>query len=289
MIEVVMKSNGIAATTNRQPSRPYALGYSDSEFRRLERQAEFFRDLTEDVLRRAGLAPGMHVLDVGCGVGDVSMLAATMVGATGSVRGIDRSPESLDVAGRRAAAAGQPFVRFQATEIDAFSPEKQFDAVIGRLVLMYQPDPAATLRRLRRHLRGDGIIAFQEMAMPLARTVPDSPQIDQCTDWILTAFARAGCELDIGGKLFATFVAAGLPMPQMIAAARVEGGPHSPVYDYLAGVLRSLLPVMEHAGIATAADVAIDDMAERLLKKAVAQNACIMLPPLVGTWVELPA
>jgi hypothetical protein len=30
-------------------------------------------------------------------------------------------------------------------------------------------------------------------------------------------------------------------------------------------------------------------MAERLLKKAVAQNACIMLPPLVGTWVELPA
>jgi SAM-dependent methyltransferase len=231
MIEVVMKSNGIAATTNRQPSRPYALGYSDSEFRRLERQAEFFRDLTEDVLRRAGLAPGMHVLDVGCGVG-----------ATGSVRGIDRSPESLDVAGRRAAAAGQPFVRFQATEIDAFSPEKQFDAVIGRLVLMYQPDPAATLRRLRRHLRGDGIIAFQEMAMPLARTVPDSPQIDQCTDWILTAFARAGCELDIGGKLFATFVAAGLPMPQMIAAARVEGGPHSPVYDYLAGVLRSRLP-----------------------------------------------
>jgi hypothetical protein len=47
--------------------------------------------------------------------------------------------------------------------------------------------------------------------------------------------------------------------------------------------------VLEHAGIATAADVAIDDMAERLLKKAVAQNACIMLPPLVGTWVELPA
>src|SRR4029450_10803999 len=167
MIEVVMKSNGIAATTNRQPSRPYALGYSDSEFRRLERQAEFFRDLTEDVLRRAGLAPGMHVLDVGCGVGDVSMLAATMVGATGSVRGIDRSPESLDVAGRRAAAAGQPFVRFQATEIDPSPPEKQFDAVIGRLALMYQPAPAATLRRLRRHLRGDGIIAFQEMAMPL--------------------------------------------------------------------------------------------------------------------------
>jgi len=277
-----------AATTNVQASRPYALGYADSEFRRLERQAALFHDLTEDVLRRAGLAPGMHVLDVGCGVGDVSMLAAAMVGATGSVLGIDRCSQSLDIARRRAAAAGQSSVCFQAVELDAFAPEQKFDAVIGRLVLMYQPDPAATLRRLRRNLRRGGILAFQEMAMPLARSVPAGPHYRRCMDWILTAFARAGCELDMGGKLFATFAAAGLPMPQMIAATRVEGGPQSPAYDYLAGVLRSLLPVLEHADIATAADVDIDAMAARLRKEAVAQDACIMLPPLVGAWAQLP-
>ena len=284
-----MKSNGMAATTNRQASHPYALGYSDNEFRRLERQAVFFRDLTEDVLRRAGLVPGMHVLDVGCGVGDVSMLAATMVGATGSVLGIDRSSESLDVARRRAAAAGHASVCFQAVELDAFSPERKFDAIVGRLVLMYQPDPAATLRGLCRHLRSGGIIAFQEMAAPLARSVPDGPHYRQCTDWILTAFARAGCEIDMGGKLFAIFLAADLPVPQMIATARLEGGPHSPVYDYLAGVLHSLLPVLEHAGIATAADVEIVTMANRLREEAVAQRACIMLPPLIGAWAQLPA
>jgi ubiquinone/menaquinone biosynthesis C-methylase UbiE len=278
-----------ATTKNTPGSHPYALGYSDNEFRRLERQAAFFRDLTEDVLRRAGLAPGMHVLDVGCGVGDISILAATLVGPTGSVLGIDRSVESLEVARRRAAAADQASVRFEAVELDVFTTDKTFDAVIGRLVLMYQPDPAATLRRLRHHLRGGGIIAFQEMAMPLARSVPNGPHLRQCTDWILTAFARAGCELDMGGKLFATFVAAGLPMPQMIAAARVEGGPHSPVYDYLASVLRSLLPVLEHAGIATGPDVEIDDMAERLRNEAIAQGACIGPPPLVGAWVQLPA
>jgi ubiquinone/menaquinone biosynthesis C-methylase UbiE len=278
----------MTATTKNTP-RPYALGYSDNEFRRLERQAAFFRDLIEDVLRRAGLAPGMHVLDVGCGVGDVSMLAATLVGPTGSVLGIDCSVESLDIARRRAAAAGQASVRFEAVELDLFTTDKTFDAVIGRLVLMYQADPAATLRRVRRHLRGGGIIAFQEMVMPLARSVPDGPHLRQCTDWILTAFARAGCELDMGGKLFATFVAAGLPMPQMIAAARVEGGPHSPVYDYLAGVLRSLLPVLEHAGIATVPDVEIDDMSERLRNEAVAQDACIMPPPLVGAWAHMPS
>src|SRR6202007_1153318 len=94
-------------TKTLQDPHPYPLGYSESEFRRLERMAAFFRDLTEEVLRRAGVAPGMHVLDVGCGVGDVSLLAGTLVGPTGAVLGIDRSAEAVDTARRRAAAAGQ--------------------------------------------------------------------------------------------------------------------------------------------------------------------------------------
>jgi 2-polyprenyl-3-methyl-5-hydroxy-6-metoxy-1,4-benzoquinol methylase len=275
-------------TKTLQDPRPYALGYSESEFRRLERQAAFFRDLTEEVLRRAGLAPGMHVLDVGCGVGDVSLLAGTLVGPTGAVLGIDRSAEAVDTARRRAAATGQAWVRFAAVELDAFSTEQKFDAVVGRLVLMYQPDPVATLRQLRRHLHRDGIIAFQEMAMPLARSVPDAPHFRQCSDWILAAFARAGFEVDMGGKLFATFLAAGLPMPQMIAAGRVEGGPHSPVYDFYAGVLRSLLPTIKRVGVATATDIEIDSMAERLRKEAIEHDACIMPPPLLGAWTRVP-
>jgi ubiquinone/menaquinone biosynthesis C-methylase UbiE len=179
-----------AATTNRAALRPYALGYSASELVRLERQGTLLRDLTEDVLRRAGLVPGMHVLDLGCGVGDVSMLAASLVGPTGSVLGIDRSADSLEVARRRAAAAGQASVRFEAAELDAFSAKQTFDAVIGRLVLSYLPDPAFMLRRLRRHVRPGGIIAFLEMATPLARSLPEGPHYRQCMDWILAAFAR---------------------------------------------------------------------------------------------------
>jgi hypothetical protein len=92
-----------------------------------------------------------------------------------------------------------------------------------------------------------------------------------------------------GGKLFATFLAAGLPPPQMIAAARVEGGPHSQVYDYLAGTLQSLLPMAERTGVATATEIDIDGVAERLRREATASNACIMLPPLLGAWTRVPA
>jgi SAM-dependent methyltransferase len=196
--------------------RTYALGYSQSEFSRLEQQGTFFAGLTEDVLRRAGLSPGMRVLDIGCGVGDVSLLAAWMVGPSGAVLGIDRSADAIATAQRRAAAAAQDnVVRFAAAEIDTLTPGEAFDAVIGRLILMYLPDPAATLRRLRRQLCPGGIMAFQEMMMTMGRSIPEGPPFHQCVNWILDTFERAGIELDMGGKLFATFLAAGLPAPQI--------------------------------------------------------------------------
>jgi ubiquinone/menaquinone biosynthesis C-methylase UbiE len=286
---VADRGQGHDRTAMATDARRYALGYSESEFRRLEFQGEFFRDFTEDVLRRAGIAPGMRVLDLGCGVGDVSLVAAELVGRLGMVLGIDRSQEALDVAWQRAGAAGHDHVCFSATGVDAFSSRDRFDAIIGRLILAYLPDPSATLRRLHACLRPGGIVAFQEMASPLARSIPEGPYFRQCRRWILQTFERVGFELDMGGKLFATFCAAGLPPPQMIAAGRVEGSPHSPVYNYMAEILRSLLPMADNVGVATAAEIDVDTVAERLREEAVENNACIMLPPLVGAWTRVSA
>jgi cyclopropane fatty-acyl-phospholipid synthase-like methyltransferase len=58
-------------------------------------QAEIVRPITERLLRQAGLKPGMRVLDLGCGIGDVSLLAAGVVGPSGLVVGVDQSPEQL--------------------------------------------------------------------------------------------------------------------------------------------------------------------------------------------------
>jgi len=267
----------------------YALGYSEAEFRRLKFQGEYLRDFTADALRHAGIAPGMRVLDIGCGVGDVSLLVAEMVSSSGTVLGVDRSGQAVAVARQRAAAAGMDHVRFAASELEAFSTDQQFDALIGRLILAYLPDPAATLRRLSGLVRPGGTVVFQEIVLPLARSVPDGPLFRQCGKWLMETFERAGFEIDMGSKLFATFLAAGLPAPQMTVAGHVEGGAQSPVYAYLADTLRSLLPMAERAGVATAAEIAIETLAERLRNEAVENNACIMPPPLVGAWTRLPA
>jgi cyclopropane fatty-acyl-phospholipid synthase-like methyltransferase len=63
----------------------YALGRSDDEHARLTEQARFLRPLTERFLKKAGIAPGMTVLDVGSGVGDVAFLLAELVGPEGKV------------------------------------------------------------------------------------------------------------------------------------------------------------------------------------------------------------
>jgi cyclopropane fatty-acyl-phospholipid synthase-like methyltransferase len=56
------------------------MGHTDRERRRLLLQAAALKPITEDLLRRAGLSVGMTVLDLGCGVGDVSIVAARLVG-----------------------------------------------------------------------------------------------------------------------------------------------------------------------------------------------------------------
>jgi precorrin-6B methylase 2 len=269
-------------------SGSYPLGYSEDEAHRLASQGAFLEDLTADVLRRAGIEPGMVVLDLGCGVGDVSVLAASMVGEFGAVLGIDRAVSSVETARRRAAELGTRNVRFETAELDAFDTAEKFDAVIGRLVLLYQPDPTAVLRRFRKFLKPNGIIAFQEMDMETASQVPASETFTRVSSWIRDGFKASGTELNMGSKLLPAFLNAGLPRPTMIAASRAESGPDSKVYAITAQILQSLLPIVERTGAAIIEEAAIGTLADRLRHDAVANESVTFWPRLVGAWTRLP-
>jgi ubiquinone/menaquinone biosynthesis C-methylase UbiE len=273
-----------------EPSSSYPLGYTEDEARRLAAQASFFEDLTKDVFRRAGIGVGMHILDLGCGVGDVSFLVAGIVGAAGTVLGIDRNASSIEIARRRATALGFNNVQFEVSELDTFDDGgRRFDALIGRLVLLYLPDPVATLRRFRDFLRPGGVIAFQEMDMDQRSQFPASELFTQVTSWIIAGFNAGGAEPNMGRRLLLTFLRAGLPRPTMIATSRVESGPDSYAYAYTTGVLRSLLPLLERAGLASAEEVAIDTLTERLHQDATANEIVMFLPRMVGAWSRLPS
>jgi hypothetical protein len=271
-----------------EPSIGYPLGYTEDEARRLAAQADFFEDLTGDVFRRAGVGVGMQVLDLGCGVGDVSFLAAGMVGASGAVLGIDRNASSNETARRRAMALGLSNVQFEVSELNTFDDDgRRFDALIGRLVLLYLPDPVATLRQFRNFLRPGGVIAFHEIDMDQTSQFPASELFTRVLSWIIAGFKAGGAETNMGSRLLSTFLQAGLPRPTMIAASRVESGPDTHAYTYTTGVLRSLLPLVERVGLASAQEVAIDTLADRLRQDAIANERVVFLPRMVGAWSRL--
>jgi SAM-dependent methyltransferase len=162
--------------------------------------------------------------------------------------------------------------------------DRPFDAVIGRLVLMYYTDPVDAVRRLAEHVREGGLIIFQEFDIANARSLPLAPTFERHIRWIKQTLSATGARTHLGLELYSVFVAAGLPGPTMRMDALIGGGPDCPAYELVAEVTRSLLPVMEKLNIATATDVDVSGLAQRLRDEVVAAKGVVLSPGLIGAW-----
>jgi len=267
----------------------YVVGRSAAETRRLQQQAQVYGPSTRRLLEDAEIMAGMKVLDVGSGAGDVALLLADLVGPSGAVVGVDTNPAILETARARAHAAGLTHVSFIEGDIRTVELDRDFDAVVGRLILLYLGNPSEVLRRAASHLRTGGIVAFQEADFTTGPVeVPPSPLNQLLWHWWLQTVSRAGLELSMGFKLYQAFADAGLPALQLHLDAPVGGGPDWAGYTYIAESLRSILPLMLKFGIATAAEVDIDTLATRFRDEVVHLQSIVMLPAFIGAWARMP-
>ncbi len=271
------------------PHSDYVLGHSQQELERLSFQASLIDPITRGFFTDAGVIPGMRVLDVGSGAGDVAILAAGLVGEQGEVVGIDRAPVALATARARAEALSLRNVSFVEGDIGSTSFERPFDAIIGRYVLMFQRDPAALLRDISLHARPGGVIVFHELDWGAAWAFPASPTYDSSCRRLVECLALAGTEPRMGLKLHATFLSAGLPAPAMSMSARVGGGQNSrDSANLLAGVTGTLLAEMERLGLATAGEVSIDTLADRIIDEFTAGGSVLISRSEIGAWSRVP-
>lgn len=273
-------------TSNAQVE--YALGHSSRELDRLSFQGTVFAPFTRQLLADAGVTAGMRVLDVGSGSGDVSFLAADLVGPTGYVVGVDRSSAAVERATTRAFRRNICNVSFELGDPASMHFDRPFDAIIGRFVLMYQDDPVASLRKMMRNLRAGGVVAFQELDSTACRSWPAVPSFDAAAQWLAEALRGSGARPELGLEMHSLFLDCGLPAPNMRMDTLVSGEEDSPVYKLLAEAVRTLVPTLEKLNIVSADQVQIESLADRMRQDVVAKRGVATSYGLVGAWATKP-
>lgn len=115
-------------------------------------------DATAGLFSRAAITPGEKVLDIGCGSGETSLMAARAVGPGGAVTGIDISKPLLELARHRAEGiANLRFVEADASD-HAFNPTS--DLLLSRFGVMFFDNPVTAFANIRTAASGGGRMAF---------------------------------------------------------------------------------------------------------------------------------
>jgi 2-polyprenyl-3-methyl-5-hydroxy-6-metoxy-1,4-benzoquinol methylase len=267
------------------PAGAYVLGHSTRELDRLSAQARLIDPITRRFFLAAGIGPGMRVLDVGSGAGDVAFLAAELVGASGEVVGVDRSQAALELARARAAERSLPNVSFVEGDPATIAFESRFDAVVGRFVLQFQDDPARMVRAVAALVRPNGIVLFHELDWDGVRSTPPVPTYDQCCRLIVETLLASKTETRMGSKLLSAFVVAGLPAPSMRLEAVVGGGTNSSdALQLIADLAVSLSTTIEELGLASVADLDPDTLLDRMRNEARANASLVVGHFQFGAW-----
>jgi SAM-dependent methyltransferase len=244
--------------------------------------------LTRQLMIDAGISNGMRVLDIGCGRGDVTILAGEIVGEHGHVVGIDRDQAPIDAARRRVREQALSNISFECANLgsplDSYGP---FDAIVGRRVLMYQPDAVATLKRLAGVLAPGGLIVLQEhdsTSMPICQ--PAMPLHERVSGWIWETVAREGADVHMGLHLAPSLERAGFTVERVRAETTVLT---SEQQHPISAIVGAMLERIARSGVATAADIDLETLERRLDAERRNANGTCIWELVFGAWARKSA
>ncbi len=271
----------LASVKADSPTPSYPLGSTDAELERLIRQAARVAPYTERFFRDAGIGPGQRVLDLGSGVGDVVMLVARLVGPSGEVVGVERNTRSIARARARVAEAGLHNVSFTHSDVSQIVGDKPFDAVVGRFILMFLPNPVAVLRSLSQLVRPGGVLAFHETSWaPALVLTANLPLWFAAASLARETLQRSGANTEMGLALHKVFQEAGLPAPNMRMEMLLGTDPDFTRWIY--DLLCSLRPQIQQLDLSLDGLGDLDTLPDRLQAEVAAANTVVALVALVG-------
>jgi len=265
----------------------YLWGNSKSEIDRVVAQSEVLRPATCRLLEATGTKPGMRVLDVGCGAGDVALLARDMVGPQGSVVGIDQDLNILAVARDRARAEGKPDITFLEASLASFGDPEGFDLVVCRFVLHHQHDPLSFLKALASAVRPGGVLAVLEPGVrPKQLSTPPVQLYEDAFEACFGAVRLVCPHHDVAYRLAALFDEAGLAQPHLFSETPTGSGEECPFYALVADTFGSARSVIKKHGLWRGDTMPDASMEEKIRTEAIRLKSQLQYPEQICAWVR---
>jgi SAM-dependent methyltransferase len=257
----------------------YAIAGGKEGKQRLDLLSDAMRPSTLELLESAGLKAGDQCLDAGCGGGHVARDMARIVGPTGHVTGIDFDPHVLEFARADAKEARADNVEFVTADTSSFDGGP-FSFIHARYVLSHVSEPNLLLARLLRLLAPGGRIAVEDIDMSGSFCYPPEPAQDRFQALYTEAVRRGGADANLGRRLPALALAAGLHGAQWrVFQPLYASGPHK----HMTAVTMQLIGgSLLRYGLATEAE--IDTLAQKLTAFANDSSTLAALPRIVQVW-----
>lgn len=179
----------------------YVLATGDAAANRLRILHNAYGPGARELLLRAGIKPGMRVVDLGCGVGMTTQLLAELVGPTGKVIGVDYSAAQVKQA-RALLPPGVSNVSFaERSAISTGLPREAFDLVYCRFLLIHLSDPEAALGEMLALLKPGGIVAVENGDLTSATSEPPSA-LQEFSNLFGALGPRWGVDYTLGRRLY---------------------------------------------------------------------------------------
>ena len=163
--------------------------------------------------------PGMHILDVGCGPGSITVDFAEMV-PKGHVTGIEIGADILSQAQSLARERGLENVTFEEANVNALKySDATFDLVFAHQVLQHLPEPVKALREMRRVAKPGGIVAVREGELGTSFAYPDLAGIRNTVELYVRVARDSGSHPDAGRELLSYALESGFTRSAITASA----------------------------------------------------------------------
>lgn len=235
----------------------YIHGTDPDEQRRLSRLNDL---LNARSLEALDIHMGDRILDVGCGLSQLTRAMARKAGSDGLVVGVEQSADQIAEADRQAVAAGESVLidirRGYATSLPLADDEwGTFDVVHTRFLLEHVPDPKAVVSGMFRAARPGGRVILEDDDHDVLRLSPEVPGFDRLWDGYVEMYRSLGCDPFVGRRLVSLLRDAGAVSTNN--DWKFFGGCHgAPMFEEL---VANFIGIIDSARHRIVADTDLDD------------------------------